>query len=296
MVVVRIMGGLGNQLFEYAAGRRLAMVNNNSLKLDVSNYETSPRPYRLDRFSIVEDIASDSEVKRLTGRSSRNTMPARIGRRLSRYAQRFQSSQKTSVIKECSTGFHPEVLSAAGDAYLDGYWQSELYFKDIEDVIRKELTLKDTPDSVNRGAGTAISECESISLHVRRGDYVSNPLFNEVHGICPLDYYHAAIKLLVEKVENPHFFVFSDDLEWTKENLKLDYPAAYMDHNGEEKDYEDLHLMSLCKHHIIANSSFSWWGAWLCSNPNKVVIAPKKWFNDQAKDSDDIVPSSWRRI
>lgn len=291
MVISRIMGGLGNQLFEYAAGRRLALANNDQLKLDVSDYKISPRPYRLDRFSIVEDIALPTEVQRLTGMKDQSSIPARVRRRLMRYLP----TRRTAVIGERSTGFHSEVLSATGDAYLDGYWQSELYFKDIEHIIRGEFRLKDPPDAVNQAVGAAISECGSVSLHVRRGDYVSNPLYNQVHGACPLEYYEAAVELIAKEVSNPHFFVFSDDLEWTKRNLILGYPAAYP-HNGEENDYEDLRLMSLCKHHIIANSSFSWWGAWLCANPDKIVVAPAKWFNDPRKDSSNIVPSSWWRI
>lgn len=302
MIVVRVMGGLGNQLFEYAAARRLAMVNNDQLKLDISTYAVSPRPYRLDKFNIIEDIASVSEVERLTGADSRNTFPQRVRRRLSRYVQKLRPTCKTAIISELSTGFHPDVLHAKGDVYLNGYWQSERYFIGIEDVIRSEFTLKEPPDATNWQMGKVISECESVSLHVRRGDYVSNALYNKVHGTCPLDYYRAAIKLLMgcdfksRSIENPHFFIFSDDHEWVKQNLKLDYPTTHVDHNGEDKDYEDLRLMSLCKHHIIANSSFSWWGAWLSTNVSKTVIAPKVWFNDQSKDSSDIVPKSWWRI
>jgi hypothetical protein len=296
MVIVRIMGGLGNQLFEYAAGRRLAMVNHDQLKLDTSTYEASPRPYRLGMFNIAEELASQPEVERLTGVSSRNTIPTRLRGHLSRYARQLRPSRKTPVFAERATTFHPEILNATGDVYLNGYWQSELYFKDIEDVIRGEFTLRNTPDEANREAATAMGKCESVSLHVRRGDYVSNPLYNQVHGVCPLSYYRAAVKLISDKVGSPHFFVFSDDIGWVKQNLKLRHSITYLDHNGEEKDYEDLRLMSLCKHHIIANSSFSWWGAWLGADPGKIVIAPKTWFNDQTKDSNDIVPSSWWRI
>lgn len=291
MVITRIWGGLGNQLFEYAAGRRLALANDDQLKLDISHYQISSRPYKLNKFNIVEDIALPMEVQRLTGMKDHSSMPARIRRRLMRYLP----TRRTAIIVERSSGFRPEVLSATGDAYMDGYWQSELYFKDIEHIIRGEFRLKDPPGAINRTVGAAISECESVSLHVRRGDYVSNPLYNQVHGTCPLEYYEAAVELIAKEVKDPHFFVFSDDLEWTKRNLMLGYPAAYP-HNGEENDYEDLRLMSLCKHHIIANSSFSWWGAWLSANPNKVVIAPKRWFNDPRKDPSNIVPSSWRRI
>ena len=111
-----------------------------------------------------------------------------------------------------------------------------------------------------------------------------------------MDYYEAAVRELTAVVKQPHFFVFSDDLEWVRRNLRLDYPVAYMDHNGEDRDYEDLRLMSACKHHIIANSSFSWWGAWLCADPGQIVIAPKKWFNKSPSDTRDLIPDSWRRI
>jgi hypothetical protein len=296
MIVVRIMGGLGNQLFEYAAGRRLAIANNDQLKLDVSTYKVSPRPYRLDRFNIVENIASLREVEGLTGVRSPNSVVGRIHGRLQNHVRRLRFAGNAPAGKERSTSFQPEILTAVGDVYLNGYWQSELYFREIENIIRKELTLKELPDSTNQNTAAMISTCESVSLHVRRGDYVSNPLYNQVHGTCALDYYQAALKLMTETVKEPHLFVFSDDLKWAKDNLKLKHPATYLGHNGEEKDYEDLRLMSLCKHHIIANSSFSWWGAWLCVNPGKSVIAPKTWFNDLTKDASDIVPSSWLRV
>ena len=228
MVIVRIMGGLGNQLFEYAAGRRLALVNDASLKLDISDYKISPRPYRLNKFNIGEDIALPFEVQRLTGMKYQSSLSARIRRRLTRYLP----TRRTVVVGERSSGFRPEVLSATGDAYLDGYWQSDLYFKDIEHIIRREFRPKDPPDAVNQAVGMAITSSESVSLHVRRGDYVSNPLYNQVHGTCPLEYYEAAVELIAKEVRNPHFFVFSDDLEWTKRNLMLGYPAAYP-HNGE---------------------------------------------------------------
>ena len=150
--------------------------------------------------------------------------------------------------------------------------------------------------AANQAASLAIRACESVSVHIRRGDYLSNPAFYRFHGVCAVEYYEAAVGHLAGAVENPCFFLFSDDLDWARRNLRLDYPVTYVDHNGEDKDYEDLRLMSQCKHHIIANSSFSWWAAWLCANPGKIVIAPRKWFNDPNIDTADIIPASWRRI
>ena len=133
-------------------------------------------------------------------------------------------------------------------------------------------------------------------MHIRRGDYVSNPTTNKLHGTCSLEYYHNAVDIIAAKVSNPHFFIFSDDHEWARNNFKIDYPLTFVAHNNAGKNYEDMRLMSLCKHHIIANSSFSWWGAWLGSNPKKIVCAPRGWFKDKSLNTNDIIPSDWSRI
>ncbi len=180
--------------------------------------------------------------------------------------------------------------------YLQGYWQSEKYFKDIEKIIRDDFTFSEEPDYQNKQMADTIKCCEAVSLHVRRGDYVSNPVTTEYHGICSEDYYRRAVREVERYCKNPQFFVFSDDPSWAKENLETGYPTTIIDFNGSEKDYEDLRLMSLCQHHIIANSSFSWWGAWLSWNPQKIVIAPKKWFNRPEINTQDLIPESWIRI
>jgi hypothetical protein len=139
--------------------------------------------------------------------------------------------------------------------------------------------------------------CESISVHIRRGDYVTDPTINKVHGTCSVPYYKIAINRFKTLFENPRFFIFSDDLKWVEDNLCIENFSTFISHNGYIKDYEDLRLMSLCKHHIIANSSFSWWGAWLCENSNKIVLAPKKWFNNELNEfTYDLIPTSWIRI
>jgi hypothetical protein len=139
-------------------------------------------------------------------------------------------------------------------------------------------------------------EESAVSIHVRRGDYVSDAGTNRFHGTCSVDYYHDAVDRISGFAPASHFFVFSDGIDWAKENLRLRQPVTYVDFNDGEKNYEDLRLMSLCKHHIIANSSFSWWGAWLNPNPDKIVIAPKKWFNDPSINTDDLIPNSWLRL
>jgi hypothetical protein len=132
----------------------------------------------------------------------------------------------------------------------------------------------------------------AISLHVRRGDYANNPKTKATHGLCSLDYYQASVRQMAQKVARPHFFIFSDDMEWVQGNLKIDFPCVFVEHNRGAESYNDMRLMSLCKHHIIANSSFSWWGAWLNPNMEKIVIAPRKWFASQTAVP-DLFPAGW---
>ncbi|MFH0972649.1 MAG: alpha-1,2-fucosyltransferase, partial [Patescibacteria group bacterium] len=186
-----------------------------------------------------------------------------------------------------------EILKLKDDIFLDGYWQTEKYFKDIEDIIRSEFTLKTEYSNLNPELIAKISSCNSVSMHIRRGDYITNQNTNEFHGICFLDYYKKAINLIAEKFPNPTIFIFSDDLKWCKENIKIKYPIVFVKGN---KNYEDLIMMSKCSHNIIANSSFSWWGAWLNNNPNKIVIAPQKWLNNPNINYSDIIPSTWIKI
>ena len=141
-----------------------------------------------------------------------------------------------------------------------------------------------------------IEGTEAVSMHIRRSDYVSGPYVHNRFYLCPLSYYYAAIEILRKSLSYPDFFVFSDDIQWVKENLRLEYPTRYVDHNGPERDYEDLRLMSLCKHHVIANSTFSWWGAWLSTNPEKIVIAPQHWFKDAKRCTKDLIPGTWIRL
>lgn len=291
MVIVRLAGGLGNQMFQYAAGRAVAHRNQTQLKLDISALERdAARSYRLHHFKIVESIATPDEVARLTkkGRGLWN--------RISRRVERYLPTHKRSVFAQRFDHFDPDILRLRRSVYLVGYWQSEKYFKDIEHIIRQDFIFRHTPDDENQKLTRIIANTNSVTLHIRRGDYVSNPRFFRKFGVCALEYYQIGVAKVAEKVQNPHFFVFSDDIDWTRDNLRLQYPLTFVAHNNVDKDYEDLRLMSLCKHHIIANSSFSWWGAWLCTNPEKIVMAPKRWFKEPGRDTRDLIPDSWYRI
>lgn len=282
-------GGIGNQMFQYAAGRALAHINGVALKLDVTSFgrtrgNATQRQYALGAFDIAGVFAAPEEIERLKDGEGKLVRLAKLlaGRR--------------SRVREKHYHFDPEVLKFRGDAYLDGYWQSERYFVDIEDIIRREFTIRVEPDELNRKMAETIGGMESVSIHFRRGDYVSNPVVSRAIGTLPLEYYSAAVERLRAHVAHPHFFVFSDDVPWVKENLRIGCPVTFVDHNGPDKAYEDLRLMSSCRHHIIANSSFGWWGAWLAKNPAKTVIAPLKWFARKDVDTRDLIPEKWIRI
>lgn len=289
MVIVKLMGGLGNQMFQYAAARRIALVNNLPLKLDLSWYEHYQlRPYSLKYLNISEAIASPDDITRVKGGGS-------ILGRITRHIERIKPYYRRSWVIERQFNFDPNILQVFGPVYLEGYWQSEKYFKEIEHILRQEFTVKSRPDPLNEAIARNIQQTNSVSLHIRRGDYLSNPAIHQIYGVCSLEYYHTAIEKLVSTVEKPYIFIFSDDSCWAQENLKLAYPLTYVTHNGADKDYEDLRLMSLCQHNIIANSTFSWWAAWLNANPNKIVLAPRRWFNVPI-DTRDLFPDGWIKV
>jgi hypothetical protein len=291
LVIVKLIGGLGNQFFQYALGRAISIRNNDTLKLDVSGFDTYKlRQYSLRHFNIVEKIASADDVARF-----RQTRPRRLINFVSGLGV-LPDSFRFTTITESGFSFCPQVLASRENVYLDGYWQSEKYFKEIEDVIRREFTVKYEADPVNEEIGQSIRDTDSVCLHVRRGDYASNPDINKIYRLCTPEYYQTAARKLTEALAAPHFFVFSDDQQWARENLKIDHPVTFVGHNGASKDYEDLRLMSLCKHYVIANSSFSWWGAWLGSHPSKLVFAPKAWFQTRQHDTRDLIPDSWNVI
>jgi hypothetical protein len=176
---------------------------------------------------------------------------------------------------------------------IDGYWQTENYLIDIKDTILNDFQLKLPLRNELKEIALKISDSNSVSIHIRRGDYAQDKKTNAHHGTCSLEYYQEAIKLITEKIQNPIFYIFSDDIEWVKENLKINYPKYHVEGN---KGFEDMELMKNCKHNIIANSSFSWWAAWLNTNKEKIIIAPKNWLNNPKFDTSDVVPNSWIKI
>lgn len=297
MVIVQLSGGIGNQMFQYALGKHLVIKNKSELKLDVTSFAKDQlRDYALNVFKTTQTFCSQEEANRLRFGLT-NPVLAAIAEKINRVSRKFigfSAIKAASLVEEVSHSFNPVVLESKDDIYLQGYWQSEKYFKEIREIIIQEFSIK-TPPEENRTLTNQILGCESVSLHVRRGDYVSDKKTSKTHSCCSVEYYLNAVKHIKANVKNPVFFIFSDDPDWVEENLKLDN-CYVIRGNEKEKSSEDIRLMASCQHNIIANSSFSWWGAWLNQTPDKIVIAPQKWFNIAKFESTDRIPSSWIKL
>lgn len=283
MIIVRLDAGLGNQLFQYATARRLALRHSTVLRLDLSLFPAgSHRLYGLHRFNIAAEPARRDELEAL------GLLQPRLLARLRRPFRNYHHH------KEIHPNFHPEVMRLPNRTALMGYFQSELYFKDVAGQLREELTF-----NCPLGAAAAeilrriLSYRTSVGLHVRRGDYVTLPEF----GLLPVSYYQNAVRHLRSQLGAiPEVFVFFDDPEWCRIHLDLGVPFQVVVGN-EKEPHDDLRLMSACRHNIIANSSFSWWGAWLNPNEEKAVIAPRTWFASWPKGGGaDLIPFAWTRI
>lgn len=293
MIVTKIYGGLGNQMFQYAAGRRLALKRGLPLFLDLSYFVPGAyRTYGLCHFNINAVALSAEQAARLNARFGGG-----LARKLwVRLQEAMKGKGRFQYIMEKAKGIDQRVLDAQGNVCLIGFWQSEDYFADVPEAIRSEFVLNTPLCDKSRNLLEQIANSHSVSVHVRRGDYVSDPTTNSIHGTCDSGYYQKAFTILERDHQDLCYFVFSDDLAWAREHLTFSRPVVYVDHNGPDHPHEDLRVMSLCKHHVIANSSLSWWGAWLNPNPNKRVIAPQRWYRDTRKDNSDIVPQAWQRV
>jgi len=301
MVITKLFGGLGNQMFQYAAGRSLAERFNTNLKLDVSRFKyLLGRRYALDAFCISGKFAHPREVYAFTGRPQTlwHKSTYKIGRMLFAnlpFFVRFKGSNPC-VYLEPHFHFSLDFLRLKNNVYLEGYWQSEKYFENIEKIIRREFVVREPLVGKNLEIADQIQSCESVSVHIRRGDYVTDPIVARYHGVCSLSYYRLARTKMAEVLTQPHFFFFSDDPGFVKRRFPPSQNVTIVEHNGREAPHEDLRLMALCNHNVTANSSFSWWAAWLNQNKKKVVIAPKKWFEDErmrTRCMSDLYPDGW---
>lgn len=292
MIIPQIIGGLGNQMFQYAAARALSIEKNTPLKLDISSFKN----YKLHQgfelgkvFNCEIKIAEPKDMKLVLGWNC----PSICQRILARSFMAF--FRPKNLIYEPHPSYWSGIKYVPDNAYLVGYWQSENYFSNSSEQIRKDFSFREPLKDGNLSLQVQIAESNSVSLHIRRGDYVTNSKAAAVHGLCTIEYYYSAIQFISSRIENPVFYIFSDDIRWVKENLKISFLHHFIDGNYKEKSNIDMRLMSQCKHHIIANSSFSWWGAWLGENKNKIVVAPARWFLNNP-DIHGLLPSSWVKL
>lgn len=292
MLVAKIIGGLGNQMFQYAATKALALLRDKSFALDTNGFSDYALHYGF-------------ELTRVFGLDPPKLSPDQLrhffGWRVSPIAQRlatrwpFFPMLDKHIVVEPHLDYWPGISDVPDKAYLLGYWQSERYFRTYERAIRADFRFRLPLEGEALAWAHQIRSVHSVSLHIRRGDYVGNAVTHAYHGVCSLDYYRKAASEMAEQVTKPEFFVFSDDLKWARKNLCLEYKTHFVDCNFGADSYRDMQLMSLCQDHIIANSSFSWWGAWLNSRKNKRVFAPKRWFARRPTPN-GLLPDNWTQI
>lgn len=282
MIIVKLRGGLGNQIFQYAIGRRSALKHRTELKLDiVSGLNVkgiyASRQYELHNFAIDEKFATWWERKSAAGNLIK-----------------LFSRQKIAYVREKHFHFDEEMLNLPDNSYLEGSWQTEKYFLDVSDVLRKELVPREELSKQTLDFIKDVEGHNSVAIHVRRTDYVANPYSNKKHGVCGMNYYRRAMSIIRRKIKGPKFYVFSDEFDWVKSNFPE--TSGFSIVGRAKNDFEDLWLMSRCRHFIIANSTFSWWGAWLGNRRQKIVVAPKQWMIAETYNTKDVIPDRWIKI
>ncbi|MFZ2038539.1 MAG: alpha-1,2-fucosyltransferase [Minisyncoccia bacterium] len=279
MIKIKLMGGMGNQMFQYATARALGIKNGKNITLNTNYFSNipkgdTPRHFQLNVFNI-------------TGKGSNRKLDNILFLLFFRYLPRIfpalRNEKKQIVLAN-------KLLRFDLSAYLSGYFQNEKYFKDNRNTLLKEFTLNTKLSEEGKRMEKILRENQSVCLNIRRSDYL-RPDYVKIYGACTMEYYSLALKYIYTKVEKPLICIFSDDPEWVKKEFKME--NVIFAGNDILKDYEQMYLMTQCKHNIIANSSFAWWGAWLNQNPNKIVIAPKQWFANKTANELDILPPEW---
>ncbi len=273
MVVVNLIGGLGNQMFQYATARAIALERNQKLYINAKVFEKyTLHSYGLNHFNIKATAYNEPAkwIKKITNKLRLN-----------------------SYYKETSFRYNSALFdNATKNLFLNGYFQSEIYFKKYRSIITNDFKIVSPLKPKTQSFLHNISQENSVSIHIRRGDFIEH----EVHNTSKEAYYKKAMDFIESKIDKPTYYLFSDDMNWVKSNFKTNYNTIYVDFNDAKTAYEDLILMSHCKHNIIANSSFSWWASWLNENTNKIVIAPQQWFNGDKYDYTDVIPNSWIKL
>lgn len=298
MIIVKLQGGLGNQMFQYALGRHLALRHQTKLKLDTSFLlDRTPREnfvyrdYDLDIFQLQVEFATPEEVAMF--------VPQPIYGRINKLRRCFFGPHPRGqyVVDSLSTDVEA-VFRLPDNVYLDGYWQDEGYFRGIRHIIERDFALRpNLLDQCARVLLRNIEDCVSVCINIRRCDFVNNPVMSQTHGFVGLDYIDNAVRAISEYVSAPHFFVFSDDMEWCLANLRLDYPTTFVGHEYAQPKFGPyFELMRACKHFIIPNSTFGWWAAWLSDSPDKLVVAPNRWYAMQELSNVTPALPQWTRL
>ena len=301
MITVKLMGGLGNQLFQYAFGTSLAQKLNHETVYDISWFiHERTRSLKLNSLGLALKYKTAGTIyailKKLAIYGSARSKLIRSFKPLQKLETlyEFKTSFSNKIIKE--KDFNIEKINCDKNYYFDGYWQNPEYFEDIRDIILKSIIFPEFQNAKDLSLQNKILASESVAVHIRRGDYVSDPWANQNLGTCSIEYYQKACEYILAKHINAKFFLFTDDPDFVKTNFGFLSNATIVSDNR-RTDIDELNLLHLCKHFIIANSSFSWWGAWLSQNQEKTVIAPKQWYkNQEANERCKIVPENWVRI
>lgn len=285
MIIVRLQGGLGNQLFQYAAGKALAARLNKPFKLEniTSLQKDRQRTIALQELHTKFELASKQEVEQFL------TWPS-----LYRHKPSFFSRFGKNIYREPHFHLDKNFFQLTDPVFLDGFWQSPLYFKDVESQLRQEFVIKPELIANVVEKGKELEQRPAVAVHVRRGDFLNTKAIS-YHGVLSPFYYEKAIGMLKEKYPSACIYFFSDDIAWVKRNLAIDRGAEFIS-SLDNSAAEDFYLMTKCSHNIIANSSFSWWPAWLNTKPGRIVIAPQKWFLDSSINTNDLIPRDWIRI
>ena len=278
MKIVKFLGGLGNQLFQYAFYLALEQ-KFEKVKADLLDFEeyTLHNGFELEAIFNIKLTEISAFEQNLYTRNNRKWLWRKLRRVLNTRSCYFEEKIPFS--------YSAELFNDHKSRYYWGYWQHIDYITPVASLLRQKLIFPTIEDIENKLIQKLIHQSNAVSLHVRRGDYLKEPLFKD---ICTEDYYQQSIRYMLETQESPLFVIFSNDIEWCKTVFK-DLHAVFVDHNTGINSFRDLQLMSMCNHHIIANSSFSWWGAWLNERPDKIVVCPKKWINDAAIDTTGLV-------
>ncbi len=272
-------------MFQYAAGRALSCRLGVSLGLD--NYTSTKNiiPHHFHHLNI--------KVKKIPN----NLIPPRKKSNLFLWSLWRLGLRRPKIFHQGGLSYNPKIGKVTDNSYLIGYWQSESFFQDCKDIIKSDFEFISSPKLQNLDTYQEISETQStISLHIRRGDYLTGK-DESIFGMCSQEYYDKSVIWIAEHCQiTPTVFVFSDDPVWVAENFKLPFRTRVIGHNSPENAIEDLRLMTICNHHVIANSSFSWWGAWLGKNKRKIIVAPDRWFSNPKYSNPNIYCKNWVRI